>query len=420
MEEEENGKNRTPEEASRIMSYLNTLTLSGTILAFAILQGCATQHATSQDVDAAWAGVNLPGTGSGKLTGRSGQSISPDGKTVSAEQVLSIQSRLPQNVRDAEGWSRDIMTAFMALNIPATDENLCAAIAVIAQESSFQAEPVVAGLPRIVEAELEKRRDQFHIPNAVLDAALSIKSPNGKTYRERIRTLRTENDLNRLYDDMISELPLGKTLLGNRNPIKTGGPMQVSVAFASEQMKAAPYPYPDPRSLRDEVFSRRGGLYFGIAYLLGYPAHYDHMLYRFGDYNAGHFASRNAGLQKTIAQLTDQPLATDGDLLRYDGGKPSRTPSETLNALVSIKDLLGLSEAGIQEDLLKEKTVDLERTLTWQRLDALAKIKGKSLPKAQLPEIRLLSPKITSGLTTAGFARKVDARYGECMGRESP
>lgn len=383
-----------------------------------ILTGCATQNASQGDLDAAWAGVSLPGIHTGKKdTAASGAGRIASGGVAQTYPDTAVASLLPGGVHDPKGWTRDIMTAFTALQIPATKENLCAAMAVIAQESSFQAEPVVAGLPRIIQTELEKRRDQFHVPNAVMEAALAVKSPNGQTYRERIQKLRTENDLNRLYDDMISELPLGKTLLGNRNPVKTGGPMQVSLAFAEQRFKAAPYPYSDPRSLREEVFSRRGGLYFGIAYLLDYQAAYDHMLYRFADYNAGHYASRNAGLQRAIGSLSGQSLSLDGDLLRYEGERPSRTASETLNAVLSIKDLLGLSEEAIREDLAREKTPELEGTLTWQRIAELSKARGKTPPRPQLPEIKLISPKITSGLTTAGFARKVESRFGQCLSR---
>ncbi|MEN9680931.1 MAG: hypothetical protein RLZZ627_824 [Pseudomonadota bacterium] len=382
-----------------------------------LLTGCATQNASQGDLDAAWAGVALPGSHAGKDTAGRGSGRLTSGGVAQTYPDTAVASLLPGGVHDPKGWTRDIMTAFTALQIPATKENLCAAMAVIAQESSFQAEPVVAGLPRIIQAELEKRRDQFHVPNAVMEAALAVKSPNGQTYRERIQKLRTENDLNRLYDDMISELPLGKTLLGNRNPVKTGGPMQVSLAFAEQKFKAAPYPYSDPRSLREEVFSRRGGLYFGIAYLLDYQAAYDHMLYRFADYNAGHYASRNAGLQRAIGSLSGQSLSLDGDLLRYEGERPSRTASETLNAVLSIKDLLGLSEEAIREDLAREKTPELEGTLTWQRIAELSKARGKTPPRPQLPEIKLISPKITSGLTTAGFARKVESRFGQCLSR---
>ena len=44
--------------------------------------------------------------------------------------------------------------------------------------------------------------------------------------------------------------------------------MQVSIGFAQLHAAATRYPFPLQGSIRDEVFTRRGGLYFGIAHLL--------------------------------------------------------------------------------------------------------------------------------------------------------
>src|SRR4030095_7069799 len=96
---------------------------------------------------------------------------------------------------------------------------------------------------------------------------------------------------------MIDRVPLGRTFFADRNPVRTGGPMQVSVAFATAHAKAKRYPYPVVESIRDELSTRRGGTSFGIARLRDYPASYDRYVYRFADFNAGHYASRNAAFQ---------------------------------------------------------------------------------------------------------------------------
>ena len=388
-----------------------------------VLQACTSQsilpmeHPNSDDV---WQGVALPSQED--KTSRKTDPVQPyrnRTRTSASGTVTDPLGLLPSGISDARGWGEDIAVAFKTLNIEPSIENQCAAIAVIAQESSFQATPTVQGLAHIIRNELEKRRAQYHIPKAVLEAALSVKSPDGRSYDSRIAGLRTENDLNRLYDDMLSELPLGKTLFASRNPIRTGGPMQVSVAFAEQfhQESHIPYPYGDGTSVRDEVFSRKGGVFFGIAYLLGYPVKYDQMIYRFADYNAGRYSSRNTGFQKTLIEVSGNHLALDGDLLRYDDeGKP-RPGSETQTILTDLRAELGLSEAEIREDLSREKTPDFERTKLYSRLEALALRKGRTPIRPALPEIRLISPKITSGLTTQGFARKVESRYRQCLKR---
>ncbi|WP_313953149.1 DUF1615 domain-containing protein, partial [Accumulibacter sp.] len=318
---------------------------------------------------------------------------------------------LPPQVGDRAGWAADIFAAMAALRILPTPENLCAVISIIAQESTFQADPPVAGLSRIVWQELEKRREKYAIPKVVLDLALSKSSPDGRSYKARIDALRTENQMNAIYDDMISELPGGKVLFAGYNPVRTGGPMQVSVEFAEEHVRNRPYPYPRQGSVRDEVFSRRGGLYFGIAILLDYPASYSQMIYRFADFNAGRYSSRNAAFQEAVAQLSGQRLALDGDLLRYKNGSPAAEASDTLRSALVLRPRLNLSEGEIQRDFKLEKTFAFEQSALYQRLYALADTASNARrPREMLPRIELKSPKITRQLTTDWFARRVDGR----------
>ncbi len=329
-----------------------------------------------------------------------------------------VASYLPAPLKDRDGWAADIFAAFAALRLPPTPDNICAAIAVTEQESTFQADPEVAGLSRIVWKEIDSRRERLHLPKLLVEAALLKTSPDGRSYKARIDSLRTEKQMNALFDDMISELPAGKALLGGYNPVRTGGPMQVSVAFAEEHVKEKGYPYPRRGSVRDEVFTRRGGLYFGIAILLDYPAPYTQPLYRFADFNAGRYSSRNAAFQDAVSRLTNQPLALDGDLLRYTDGAPALEPSATLTALQGLAGPLGLSRAEMQRDLRLEKTARFSGTPLYIKVFALADSRaGTRLPREAMPRIDLKSPKIQRKLTTAWFADRVDTRHRTCLGR---
>ena len=346
-------------------------------------------------------------------------SRSPELRPLSASEARALGSRLlPEGVKDRAGWATDIHAAFAALDIAPTPDNICAALAVTGQESSFQADPVVPGLSAIARKEIDKRRESAGIPAFALEAALALPSSNGKSYSERLAAVKTEKQLSEIYEDFISRVPFGKSLLADRNPVRTGGPMQVSVAFAEAFASAKPYPYPVSGTIRHEVFTRRGGVYFGIAHLLDYRAPYARVLYRFADFNAGQYASRNAAFQNAVVQVSGIPLELDGDLLRYDGGQPSRQPGSTELALRVLAQRIDMSDGAIRRDLEKEKTYGFEKTRLYARVFALAeKVSGKTLPRAVLPQIPLRSPKITRNLTSGWFANRVEGRYEACLRR---
>ncbi len=331
-----------------------------------------------------------------------------------------IAALLPTELKDRTGWAKDIYVAFAALQIPLNAENVCAVAAITAQESGFQVDPSVPGLPGIVKRELARRQKSLGLPQWMIDKALAVKSPTGRTYQERIAALRSEGDLNRLYADMTAELPLGKSLLAGFNPVRTGGPMQVSVDLARQHMAANPYPYVVTGTLRDEVFSRRGGMYFGIANLLHYPTTYDAMIYRFADFNAGHYASRNAAVQLAVTRLTGVPLVPDGDLLRYqDGVAITSERSQTRQAIETLGVRLSLSREEILRDLLLEKNERFVQSPLYLRLFALAEsVTGAPVVRAAMPSIELKSAKITRKLTTEWFARRVDWRFQQCLKRK--
>ena len=193
-------------------------------------------------------------------------------------------------------------------------------------------------------------------------------------------------------------------------------PMQVSVAFAEAHARAQPYPFPPQDSVRHEVFTRRGGLYFGTAHLLGYPAtaYGPSMIYRFADFNAGQYASRNAAFQQALAVASGRPLDLDGDLFVGDPAQPGQTEA----AARSLGAALGLDDRAIRGELERSKGEDFDRSPLLARVFALAEARsGQPQPRAVLPRIVLKSPKITRRLTTEWFARRVDDRYRACLKR---
>ena len=159
------------------------------------------------------------------------------------EQVRSrVLALLPPNVSDRRGWAADIQVGFTSQQIPATTENLCSVLAVTGQESGFQADPLVPGLAKIARREIDRRAAARHVPGFLVDAALWLKSPDGRRYSERLKAVRTERQLSDMFQDFIGMVPLGKRLFGEFNPVHTGGPMQVSVAFAEAHARDYPYP----------------------------------------------------------------------------------------------------------------------------------------------------------------------------------
>jgi len=209
-------------------------------------------------------------------------------------------------------------------------------------------------------------------------------------------------------------VPMGRTLFAERNPIRTRGPMQVNVAFAEEFAAAKPYPYPVKTSVADELFTRRGSVYFGTAHLLAYPASYGAYVYRFADYNAGQYASRNAAFQNAVSSASGIPVTTDGALLPHDADAKGAGSTEL--AVRALAKRLNMGDSAIRSALERSKTAEFGQTELYQRVFVLAeRAEGRPLPRAMLPRIKLHGPKITRQLTTEWYARRVDERYKRCL-----
>jgi hypothetical protein len=325
-----------------------------------------------------------------------------------------IQALMPTGVTQRAAWAVDLQLVFAALKIEPSKTNVCAVLAVIEQESSFNADPPVPNLGKVSREEILRRADRAGVPELAVNLALALRSPDGRTWDERLAAVRTERELSMMYEQFIAAVPLGERLLAQHNPVRTAGPMQVSIDFAESHVKSRPYPFPAEDTLRHEIFTRRGGLYFGVAHLLDYPAPYgNEMLFRFADFNAGRWASRNAAFQQALSIASGRALEFDGDLV-----VAGPAPGQTESAARSIAGTLGLPEREIRRQLELGDGPAFDRSELFAKVFALAEQRqGRVLTRALVPRIVLHSPKITRRLTTDWFARRVDERHRRCVQR---
>lgn len=352
----------------------------------------------------------------------------PDLPELTVDQIGGL---IPARVKDRSGWAEDIVTALELADVRATLEHACAVIAVIEQESGYQVDPAVPNLPQIVrQGMLDKLTRLGPLAEPALKAILSGSTPGETvTFSQRIDKLRTERDLDRLFRDIntayrgerpgpyiiasaISKL-LGKGDFRDWNPVTTAGSMQVKISFAEELEFFQDLP---DSALREKLYTRTGGVVAGTARLLSYDTSYDDVVYRFADFNAGVYASRNAEFQAMLSLLTAMPLELDGDLLAYDkNGDPLKIETKTLAAMLAFGQKNGLSQRSVQRAAAKEKTVKFEKTAIWDVVRDQWRLKtGKEPAYARIPQVQLASPKLSGSKTTAWFAASVKRRYQRC------
>ncbi len=351
--------------------------------------------------------------------------------------VTKLIRAAEKNVVDPQGWAIDLLDVLRLHNLPRSKENVCSAIAIIDQESGFVADPPVKGLGAISEKAIRDKLDAIPIAGRIALRFLATTPSLGDSYMERIRAARTERDLDLTYRamvedagkksslDMVMNSGLFNTMIEGRNDIDTIGSMQVSVNFALDvatRRRWLPMTLSDNYAIRDELYTRRGGMYYGVLLLLGYDTGYSRKLYRFADFNAGRYASRNAALQKQIAFLSSKKLALDGDLLLYTkNGTPRSDASASEKAIRKIVKTFGgkLNDKEIHADLLLEKQPSFVTTRTYLAIRDTYSQKAKAVAAfAEVPNIDLSSPKITRRMTTRIFAESVDKRYQLCIGRK--
>lgn len=317
---------------------------------------------------------------------------------------------------DAQAWVTDVLSSLDTVGMVRTNESACAVMAVIEQESGYKEDPAVPGLSNLLANKIKKMEENLAVKLA-LEVRLNQPMNNGKTFREGISLVKTERDLASWYSEFTASKYLGPLLdrfgKGVDDVVGTVGSMQVSIDYArrvSAQLGQS------SMNMRETLYTRKGGVLFGTAHLFYYPTHYEQMIYRFADYNAGHYASRNAGFQAMLAKLSGRPLSADGDLIAHDAVQPN-TASQTQTALQQLfaKKAPNISTLTIAQDLALEKTLEFEQSTTYLTVTQLYRQKYGALITEQIPRISLKSEKITRNLTTEWYANSVNRRYQQCL-----
>lgn len=349
-------------------------------------------------------------------------------KNLSANQVEKL---IPQGVKNTSSWAKDITDIMQTLDIERSKDNVCSVIAIIEQESTFVADPIVAGLGEKSLKEINQRLDD-KLGKKVADIfrnVLKNKPSAEDNFLNRIKKVKTERELDELYREIFSYFAkeyrvgaltgaakiVGNDISERLNPITTLGSMQVHIDYAKANKRGII----SDEDLRRDLYSQYGGLYYGIHRLMMYQADYDKPLYRFADYNSGMYSSRNASFQKMLASLTGDKIGLDGDLLIYaKDGDPKLAKSQSEQAVIKLfqKYNIAMTERQIRFDLKREKEQSFENTNTYKTVLRLYGEKtGKYPPYAIMPEVVITGPKLSRDYNTNWFATRVDGRYQRCM-----
>lgn len=298
-----------------------------------------------------------------------------DEPTLNAEQ---IRKALPNRVQDRTAWAQDMYDITDQLGIAQTKQNICSIVAVVDQESNFVADPQVPGLGEKAVKEVQTRLDEKFKEKlgdgiggtiaGYFEEVLKTQ-PNPKdNYLSQMRRVKTERELDELYREIfdymskhyhVSALTGAAKLVGQdigekMNPITTLGSMQVHIGYAKDNKRQGG----NIADLRTDMYTRYGGMYYGIHRLMMYQTNYDKPIYRFADYNSGRYSSRNAAFQSMLNDLTAAELSLDGDLLLYNkDGAPRTTKSESERELLNVfaSNNVILTPRQIRSDLKKKK-----------------------------------------------------------------
>ena len=96
------------------------------------------------------------------------------------------------------------------------------------------------------------------------------------------------------------------------------------------------------------------------------------------------------------------------------------SPGSTELATRVLADRLGMDAVAIRRALELGETEEFERHRLYGGVFELADAtEGRAVPRALVPTLPLLGPKISRSLTTEWFARRVEERQVKCLARDA-
>lgn len=330
-------------------------------------------------------------------------------------------------------WSREVVKQMSRANIPLTRQNLMIVLATVDHESRFHETGIVHNPEGILDREITEFRTKHSEAYAIMKGeipelrAAALKFINGRRAYNLAHSGKlgqkagyfTEKDVNLAIDFAMEQYDakapdalkglIPKESLHAYRP-KTSGCMQMNVKKAIALAKSVDGEEYGARRMRETLYTRSGGLYYGMLYLNsiirahtspnGGGMSANEVKNVFADYNMGLYTTRNAAIQANINEVlpkSEKRIAADGDLVQYESnGEASGKRSDTELAIRVVLGDAGsdLSDLEIRVDLLLEKSENFEDTRTYRKLMAIFKSHG--LTKTDV---------IPSGKTSGSFVK---------------
>jgi hypothetical protein len=291
----------------------------------------------------------------------------------------ALKRRTSLNNTEINNWAEDISSMVIEEGFNPSKNNIAALLSQIERESSFHADPPVPNIKNIYNRGLREVKKKHPVLYKAVDKVGLVRKFKDK-YEPKILSVRTEGQLENVLKEIeedirfLKYIPNKDFIISNiKDVISTIGCMQLNLNKALE-LAAEKGENLTKEEMRKKLYTREGGLKYGIRYLNKIVDVYGekgeinkaNANIIFAAYNSGIYSPRNASLQEQLNRIMGTHLIKDGDFLRYNkSGQPLQEKSNTEKVVINFvkRFNINLSEKDIREILLKEKTKEFDNSI---------------------------------------------------------